>query len=68
MMYIHKNMAVSLNDIRTIQIVESVSKSATRWNIAITYCDNNTVYIKGLEREEAEQLLHMMVREINGGK
>lgn len=68
MMYRYKNIAVNLNNIRTIQITESISRSATRWNITITYCDNNTVFISELEKEETEQLLDSMIREINGGK
>ena len=68
MMYRHNNMAVNLKDIRTMQITEGMGRSASRWSIAITYCDNHSISINGLEREEAVNLFSNIIKTINGGK
>lgn len=69
MMYRHNDMAVNLKDVRTMQIIESVSKKNPMcWSISIIYYDNNVVFIKDLLREEANQLLNSMIKVINGGK
>ena len=70
MMYRHNNMAVNLNDIRTMEATPTKGIKDTGrgcWSISITYCDNHIIFINGLDKEEAYQLLDSMVREINGG-
>lgn len=67
MMYRHKNMAINLNNIRTMEIREGMGKSSNRWSIAITYFDNNPVFINWLEWEEANNLLNTLIKIINGG-
>lgn len=57
--------AVSLKDIRTIEIHEGTGKSAIKYSVMITYTDTNFESFHYLEADEAKMVYENLVKVLN---
>lgn len=64
---INKNYtkAISLNNVRSVEVKESSGKSAVRFSVEITYCDNNVETLRTLEEQEAVTVQMEIVNLLN---
>lgn len=64
---INKNYtkAISLNNIRSVEVEESSGKSTIRFSVKITYCDNNTEIFDVLNEQEAAAVHTKIVNLLN---
>ena len=56
--YENKNnvKAVSLENVRSIQIHEGLNKSAVRFSVGVMYYDGKEEFLRGLEEEEVRKV------------
>lgn len=64
---INKNYtkAISLNNVRSVEVKESSGKSAVRFSVEITYCDNNVETFRTLNEQEAVAVQMEIVNLLN---
>ena len=63
--YSYRNKAVSLMNVRTVESYDGGGKSAIRFGVKITYCDNATELIPWLEYDEADTVYKKIVNLLN---
>lgn len=59
--------AVSLKDVRTIQLRNGDGKSAIRFSVRVDYLDATHECFHSLTREEAEKVYQEILKELNKG-
>ena len=68
MLYVHKDIAVSIENVKFIKITENEGKSTIRFNVFIEYLGGGSAFIRWLEREEAKEVFNNIVKAVNEKK
>lgn len=57
--------AVSLENVRSIQIHEGLNKSAIRFSIGVMYYDGKEEFLRGMEEEEVRRVYKEILNLLN---
>ena len=68
MVYVHKNEAVSVENVKFIKITENEGRSVIRFNVLVEYFGGCSAIFRWLEREEAKEVFDNIVKIINEKK